>query len=88
MKIAPIQPYVATVYGVLPPQPPPTRPIAEQAATERTAQTLQLTAAERELFVRLFPESAPYIAQHVLFTREGLVYEPDIYKGTLLDIRV
>jgi hypothetical protein len=55
---------------------------------ERSGQAFQLSPAERELFIRLFPESAPYIAHHVLFTREGQLHEPDIYKGTLLDIRV
>ncbi len=48
---------------------------------------VELLPAERELFIRLFPESAPYIARHVLFTREGCVQEPDIYKGLLVDVR-
>jgi hypothetical protein len=88
MKVAPIQPYVAQLYGVAAPQPPSVPAAAERTAAPQTPQPPQLSAAERELFIRLFPESAPYIAHHVLFTRQGRLHEPDIYKGSLVDIRV
>ena len=84
MKVAPLT--AVNVYGVSAPAPPPARVAEEQATASRAP--LPLTAAERELFIRLFPESAPYIARHVLFTADGRLQEPDIYKGTLVDIRV
>lgn len=87
MKVEPVQPYVAHIYGgpasAAAPQPPR---VPEQTATSTRAVTLN--AVEREFFIRLFPESAAYIAHHVLFTRSGHLHEPDIYKGTFVDIRV
>lgn len=85
MKVGAIQPYVATVYGVTSP-PSPSTPTPPKVAEQ--IQTPQLSAAERELFIRLFPESAPYIAHHVLFTRDAHLSEADIHKGTLIDVRV
>ncbi len=86
MKVGPIQPYVAHLYGVSAgvASPQPTHPADHQNG----ARPVVLNAAEREFFTRLFPESAAYIAHHVLFTRDGHLHEPDIYKGTLIDIRV
>ncbi|GBD07625.1 hypothetical protein HRbin21_01455 [bacterium HR21] len=87
MKVAPVS--LVSVYGVSAPSPAAVRPPAEQAAASSAPPSSpQLTPAERELFIRLFPESAPYIARHVLFTADGRLREPDIYKGTLVDIRV
>lgn len=87
MKVAPVS--LVSVYGVSAPPPAAVHPPAEQhPAASSAAPSPQLTPAERELFIRLFPESAPYIARHVLFTADGRLQEPDIYKGTLVDIRV
>ncbi len=86
MKVAPVQPYI---YGVSAPSGA-AQPLSAPTGTKSTNNTepATLTPAERELFIRLFPESASYIAHHVLFTREGRLHEPDIYKGTFVDIRV
>ncbi|MDT7924047.1 MAG: hypothetical protein RRA60_04615 [Chlorobiota bacterium] len=88
MKVGPVQPYAVSVYssGAVQPSVERTTSPPVQSATARTT-VVELLPAERELFIRLFPESAPYIARHVLFTREGRVQEPDIYKGLFVDVR-
>ncbi|MCX7879658.1 MAG: hypothetical protein N2517_03265 [Ignavibacteria bacterium] len=47
-----------------------------------------ITKEERDFFVKLFPQSAAKIENHILFTRNGKLQSFNYAKGTIIDARV
>lgn len=72
------------------------RPVAEQKQNSAVKAGEQSTTGDRSLvsrsernfFIRMFPESAQQLENHVLFNRNGRVTTPAISKGMIVDGRV
>lgn len=59
--------------------------VAENAAADSRS---VVSRSERNFFIRMFPESAQQLENHVLFNRNGRVTTPAISKGMIVDGRV
>lgn len=47
-----------------------------------------ITQQERFFFVKMFPESAQKLENHILFNRNGRLLNGSLPKGTIIDVRV
>lgn len=47
-----------------------------------------ITQQERYFFVKMFPESAQKLENHILFNRNGRLLNGSLPKGTIIDARV
>ncbi len=56
--------------------------LAVRAAAEETR---YITEAEKEFFIKLFPESAEIIKRHTLFNRNGRIHSPNLDVGRIID---
>ena len=61
---------------------------AKAAAGISEASSNLITGAERDFFIKMFPENSEQIKRHVVFNRNGRLQTPNIDKGSIIDGRV